>query len=106
MLACYFILLMIMLCSTIMGVIGVKSDYFEDDTLQVLVILGSAFIFIISLIGIIISNTTAKVYRSGYDKLIKNIDYDKTKIIEENNEITEIYITVNGEEHHFIFKGE
>lgn len=104
MITCYFMLFVIALCSFVMGIIGVKSDDFAKDTLQVLVIIGSAFIFIISFIGIIISATTAEAYRSEYDKLIQNIDYDKTKIIKENDEITEIYITVNGEEHQFIFK--
>lgn len=38
--------------------------------------------------------------------LNKNIDHDKTKIIEENGEPTELYITVNGEEYHFTFEEE
>ena len=49
---------------------------------------------------------TGKVYRSEYDKIIQNIDSDKTKIIKEDDEITDIYITVTGQEYHFEFKEE
>lgn len=42
----------------------------------------------------------------AYDELIQSIDKDKTKVIKENDEITDIYITVNGEEYHFEFKEE
>ena len=106
MLAAYFILLVILICSFTMAALGVKAEGCAKDALQVFLIVGNALIFIISLFGLILSCTTAKVYRSEYDKLIKNIDHDKTKVIKENDDVTEIYITVNGEEHHFIFKEE
>ncbi len=103
MLAAYFILLVILICSFTMAVLGTKAEGCAKDTLQVFLVVSNFLIFIISLLGLILSCATAKVYRKEYDKLIKNIDCDKTKIIKENDEITEIYITVNGEEHHFIF---
>ena len=106
MLAAYFILLVILICSFVVAVLGIKAEGCAKDALQVFLIVGNALIFIISLFGLILSCTTAKVYRSEYDKLIKNIDHDKTKVIKENDDVTEIYITVNGEEHHFIFKEE
>lgn len=106
MLAGYITLLVILMCSFIMAVLGVKAEGCAKDTLQVFLVVSNALIFIISLFGLIMSCTTAKVYRSEYDKLIKNIDYDKTKIIKENDDTAEIYITVNGEEHHFVFKEE
>lgn len=104
MLAGYITLLVILMCSFIMSVLGVKAEGCAKDTLHVFLIVSNALIFIISLLGLILSCTTAKVYRSEYDKLIKNIDHDKTKVIKENDDIAEIYITVNGEEHHFVFK--
>ena len=104
MIACYYILLVISICSFIMALIGTKADGASKDVLQAFLILSNTLIFIISLVGLLLSRPTAKVYRKEYDTLIKNIDHDKTKIIKENDEITEIYITVNGEEHHFIFK--
>ena len=36
-----------------------------------------------------------------YRPLLKAIDHDKTKIITENGEAKEYYITVNGKEYHF-----
>lgn len=106
MIACYYILLVILICSFTMGAIGVKAEGCAKDTLHIFLVVSNALIFVVSFLGLSLSRTTAKVYRKEYDKLIKNIDYDKTKIIKENNEITEIYITVNGEEYHFIFKEE
>lgn len=106
MLAGYCILLVILISSFTMTALGVKAEGCAKDTLQVFLVVGNALIFLISLLGLILSCTIAKVYRSEYDKLIKNIDHDKTKVIKENDDIAEIYITVNGEEHHFVFKEE
>lgn len=106
MLAGYITLLVILICSFTMAVLGVKAEGCAKDTLHVFLVVSNTLIFIISLLGLILSCTTAKVYRSEYDKLIKNIEHDKTKIIKENDDVTEIYITVNGEEHHFVFKEE
>ena len=39
-----------------------------------------------------------------YIPLLKSIDHDKTKVISENGDVKEIYITVNGEEYHFEIK--
>ena len=106
MLAGYITLLVIMICSFAMAGLGTKAERCTKDTLQVFIVVGNALMFLISLFGLLLSGTTAKVYRSEYDKLIKNIDHDKTKVIKENNDIAEIYITVNGEEYHFVFKEE
>ena len=104
MLACYYILLVILICSLVMIYISTKADNASKDALQAFLGVSSILIFIISLVGLLLSRSTGKVYRKEYDTLIKNIDHDKTRIVKENDEITEIYITVNGEEHHFIFK--
>lgn len=39
-----------------------------------------------------------------YIPLLRAIDHDKTKVISENGDVKEIYITVNGEEYHFEIK--
>lgn len=39
-----------------------------------------------------------------YIPLLKSIDHDKTRVISENGDVKEIYITVNGEEYHFEIK--
>lgn len=106
MLAGYYILLVIMIGSLTMVFLGVKAEGCAKDTLHVFLVVSNAVIFIISLFGLLLTYMTAKVYRSEYDKLIKNIEFDKTKVIKENDDIAEIYITVNGEEYHFIFKEE
>lgn len=106
MLAGYITLLVILICSFVMAGLGVKAEGCAKDTLHVFLIVSNALIFIISLLGLILTCRTAKVYRSEYDELIKNIESDKTKIIKENDDIAEIYITVKGEEHHFVFKEE
>lgn len=41
-----------------------------------------------------------------YRPLLEAIDHDKTKIISENGETKEYYITVNGEEYHLKVKEE
>lgn len=106
MIASYIVLLIIMVCSFTMAVLALKSEGCAKDTLHVFCVLSNAFIFIVSLLGLVISCKTAKLYRSEYDKIIKNIDDSKTKVIKEDDKITDIYITVNGEEHHFDFKEE
>ena len=106
MLACYYILFVILICSFTMAFLGIKGEGCAKDTLHVFLVVSNALIFLISLFGLLLSCMTAKVYRSEYDKLIKNIDHDKTKVIKENDDIAEIYITVNGEEYHFVLEEE
>lgn len=106
MIAGYYILLVILVCSFVMAFLGVKAEGCAKDTMHVFLVLSNVLIFIISLLGVLLICTTAKVYRKEYDTLIRNIDHDKTKIIKENDDIAEIYITVNGEEHHFVFGEE
>lgn len=43
-------------------------------------------------------------YFDTYIPLLKSIDHDKTKVISENGDVKEIYITVNGEKYHFEIK--
>lgn len=102
----YILLLVIFIISFIILAITLKTDGVAADVLQVLLVNVSGIICIIALIGLIISSKTGKVYRSEYDKIIQNIDSDKTKVFKEDDEITDIYITVNGQEYHFDFKEE
>lgn len=102
----YTLLLVIWIISFIIFVISLKSEGVSADVLQVFLGVGSGIICIIALIGLIISSKTGKVYRSEYDKIIQSIDSDKTKVFKEDDEITDIYITVNGQEYHFEFKEE
>lgn len=39
-----------------------------------------------------------------YIPLLISIDHDKTRVVSENGDVKEIYITVNGEEYHFEIK--
>ena len=104
--ASFIMLIIIMACSFLMTVLAVKAEGCAKDTLHVFCILSNAFIFIASLLGLILTCGTAKLYKSEYDKIIKNIDNSKTKVIKERDEITDIYITVKGKEYHFDFKEE
>lgn len=100
----YCLLLVIWIASFILFVIAIKSDDCDSDVIRAVLAIGSAAIVVISLLGMILSAKTGKVYRSEYDKIIQNIDSDKTKVFKEDDEITDIYITVNGQEYHFDFK--
>jgi glucan phosphoethanolaminetransferase (alkaline phosphatase superfamily) len=106
MLIAYCFLLAILLVSLIMLAIIVESESCSSDALWALSGSGFGIILVASLIGLLFSAKIGKVYRNEYDKIIQNIDTDKTRVIKENDEITDIYITVNGQEYHFEFKEE
>lgn len=61
-----------------------------------------AIILFISTIGITFVNGDYK----SISPLLGHIDKDKTKTSETNGEITDLWITVDGEEHHFELKHE
>lgn len=102
----YILLLVIWIISFIIFVISLKSEGASADVLQVFLVVSSVIVCITAFIGYIFASKTGKVYRSEYDKIIQSIDSDKTKVFKEDDEITDIYITVNGEEYHFKFKEE
>lgn len=68
------------------------------------------FILVASLTATVASFTCVIVFDwtdvDTYRPLLEVIDHDKTKIISENGEPKEYYITVNGEEYHFEIKEE
>lgn len=106
MIIAYIFLLFVLVISFIMLAITLKSEGASAYTLWALSGIGFSAILVVSITGLILSAKTGKVYRSEYDKLIQSIDSDKTKVIKEDDEITDIYITVNGQEYHFEFKEE
>jgi hypothetical protein len=77
------------------GILFLKHD--ENDIIIMSVIIFLADVIMLFIIGLSVV---------GQETLIldKNVDHNKTKIIEVNGEPTELYITVNGEEYHFTFK--
>lgn len=75
-----------------------------DTVLAVFILLSSGVASLASIICVIMLYGIAI---DDYRPLLEVIDHDKTKIISENGEPKEYYITVNGEEYHFkISKGE
>ena len=107
MLLAYGILIILFIVIAVLLLILFKSDAADSDVLRATMCVGLIIIELIVIIGLIGSSKTGKIYRTEYDELIQKIDKNKTKVIKENDEITDIYITVNGEEYHFeISKGE
>lgn len=74
-----------------------------DDLVGVFILVPSGIALLASIICIIMLDGTNI---DDYRPLLKAIDHDKTKILSENGEAKEYYITVNGEEYHFKIKEE
>lgn len=53
---------------------------------------------------VLIGFVTTRELSDDVKVLQKHIDHDKSRIIKENDEPKELYITVDGEEYHFEFK--
>lgn len=106
MLLAYIVLIILFFVIAVLFIITLKFDGRDSDIFQATIFIGLVIIEVIVIIGLIGSVKTGKKYRQEYDKLIQSIERDKNKVFEENGEITDIYITVNGEEHHFKFKEE
>lgn len=105
MLLAYYVLLIIFIITVVvLFAMSFKKDGANSDILEGIMYVCLVFISVIAVIGLIGSSKTGKIYRTAYDKLIQSIDKNKTRVIEEDDEITDIYITVNGEEHHFKIK--
>lgn len=100
----YYGLLIVFIITVVLFIILFMSDGADSTALQNTMLVGLAIIAVITIIGFIGSIKTGDAYRIEYDKLIQSIDKHKTKVIKEDGEITDIYITVNGEEHHFKIK--
>ena len=72
-----------------------------DNVIGVAILASSGIALLASFICVIMLDDTDV---DDYRLLLKTIDHDKTKIISENGEAKEYYITVNGEEYHFKVK--
>lgn len=72
-----------------------------DNVVAVFILVLSGIALLASFICLIMLDDTDV---DDYRPLLKAIDHDKTKIISENGDVKEYYITVNGEEYHFKVK--
>lgn len=97
------ILLVGIICSAVSFLflyLATKSDKLD---IQIAVLIG---------VPILVSNITMyyvmyKLDGTSFDTyipLLKSIDRDKTRVVSENGDVKEIYITVNDEEYHFEIK--
>lgn len=74
-----------------------------DGLIGVFIVVPSGIALLASIICVIMFDGTDV---DDYRPLLEAIDHDKTKILSENGEAKEYYITVNGEEYHFKIKEE
>ena len=73
-----------------------KLKEFDKSFFQAsLVLLGTGLLF--SLFGYIIISSTIR----PIEYIISHMDKKQTRIIEENDKVVDVFITVNGEEYHF-----
>ena len=86
----------------VMTLKGIAEDDI-DGLIGVFILVPSGIALFASFICIIMLDGTDV---DDYRPLLKAIDHDKTKIISENGEPKEYYITINGEEYHFEIKEE
>lgn len=84
----------------ILGVIGLALFANSDDNSGTILGALIAVLSILLLIGFV----TTRELSDDVKVLQKHIDHDKSRIIKENDEPKELYITVDGEEYHFEFK--
>jgi uncharacterized membrane protein len=84
----------------ILGVIGLALSVNSDDNSGTILGALIAVLSILLLIGFV----TTRELSDDVKVLQKHIDHDKSRIIKENDEPKELYITVDGEEYHFVFK--
>jgi uncharacterized membrane protein len=84
----------------ILGVIGLALFANSDDNSGTILGALIAVLSILLLIGFV----TTRELSDDVKVLQKHIDHDKSRIIKENDEPKELYITVDGEEYHFVFK--
>lgn len=81
-------------------VIGFVMVLYNDENEYIICGIIIIILSTLSLLGILTTKTVSK----DASILNKHIDHDKSKIIEENDKVTELYITVDGEEYHFKLK--
>ena len=63
----------------------------------------------LSVTGCLLIAFTLLVYDTLYEDMSiisEHTDHDKTRVIKENGKTKELYVTINGEEYHFVFEEE
>lgn len=63
----------------------------------------------LSIIGCLLIVVSLLTYDTLYEDvsiISKHTDHDKTRVIKENGKTKELYVTIDGEEYHFVFEGD
>ena len=79
-----------------------KNDALDAPIASVIIV----FIVAGAVASLVVMYKLDNTYFDTYIPLLKAIDHDKTRVVSENGDVKEIYITVNGEEYHFEIKEE
>ena len=87
--------------------IGVASGYVVIESMATegeKVLVGS--LSIIGCLLILVSLLTFDTLYEDMSIISKHTDHDKTRVIKENGKTKELYVTIDGEEYHFVFEEE
>ena len=82
------------------GYVVIESEATEGEKLLV----GS-----LSIIGCLLILVSLIMYDTLYEDMSiisKHTDHDKTRVIKENGKTKELYVTIDGEEYHFVFESK
>ena len=93
------IILSVGLCLTFIAT-GYAIDNLDDASDKLITML----LYVLGCVAIMGVFITEKLHTYESDILADHIDTDKTRVIKENDEVRELYITVDGKEYHFTFK--
>ena len=80
------------------GYVVIESEASEGEK----VLVGS-----LSIIGCLLILVSILTYDTLYEDMSiisKHTDHDKTRVIKENGKTKELYVTIDGEEYHFVFE--
>lgn len=82
------------------GYVVIESEATEGEKLLV----GS--LSIIGCLLILVSILTFDTLYEDMSIISEHTDHDKTRVIKENGKTKELYVTIDGEEYHFVFEGD
>lgn len=80
------------------GYVVIESTATEGEKLLV----GS--LSVIGCLLIVVSLLTFDTLYEDMSIISKHTDHDKTRVIKENDKTKELYVTIDGEEYHFVFE--
>ena len=80
------------------GYVVIESNASEGEK----VLVGS--LSIIGCLLILVSLLTFDTLYEDMSIISKHTDHDKTRVIKENGKTKELYVTIDGEEYHFVFE--